>query len=292
LSQAAERASLCLFLRGDLQAAPHSVALTMTEADLVQPAARIPSLHPRWHWLAWITRVGTQVVPSAEKASSHTAILPLGWRTPATAYPAKAVVPLNPYAAEDAQLLSMMKDLGIGADGPSAQPAQRFFRSETGEITIDGPRDVLVLDTPRTAGGYAPAGQDIETTKGGVRIRVEGSDATAWVSALDDQPIRQSRRLLVTHLTDLQNTGIRYAEAARQILQDWGRLPHLVRAGKAVVEIRLEAPGQYKVWALAPSGKRLAEVPARVVGDSLVFTADVAADPPAGARMIYEVTVP
>src|SRR5258708_15563145 len=44
LSQAAERASLCLFLRGDLRMAPHSVALTMTESDLANPAAPIPTL--------------------------------------------------------------------------------------------------------------------------------------------------------------------------------------------------------------------------------------------------------
>ncbi|MDO8597858.1 MAG: beta-galactosidase, partial [Sulfuricaulis sp.] len=86
LSQAAERASLCLFLRGDLQPAPHSVALMMTEADLAQPASRIPGLHPRWHWLAWVTRVGTQVVPSADTAPAHTAILSpdAGFLTPPT----------------------------------------------------------------------------------------------------------------------------------------------------------------------------------------------------------------
>src|SRR5207237_10649411 len=123
------------------------------------------------------------------------------------------------------------------------------FHSETGEITLDGPRDQLVLDTPRTAGGYAPAGRTIETTTGGVAIAIEGSDATVWVSALDQSPIRQSRRLLVTHLTDLQNSGIQYAEAARQTLLDWGKLPYLVRAGKAEVSIRLDSPKQYRVWA-------------------------------------------
>jgi hypothetical protein len=286
LSQAAERASLCLFLRGDLQPAPHSVALMMTEADLAKPASRIPNLHPRWHWLAWLTRVGTQVAPAAERAPAHTAILPLGWQTHSTAYPTQSAVALDPYAAEDGQLLTALMNLGVGG---TAEPAQKFFRSETGEITIDGPRDVLVLDTPRTAGGYAPAGKTLETAKGGVRIQVEGSDATVWVSALDEHPIRQSRRLLVTHLTDLQNTDIRYAEAARQTLQDWGRLPHLVRAGKATVSIRLQDPNRHKVWTLAPSGKRLAVVPALFEDRALIFTADVAGDPEAGARMLYEV---
>jgi hypothetical protein len=267
------------------------VALVMTEADLAHPTARIPTLQPRWHWLAWITRVGTQVVPSPERVRNHTALLPLGWQTPAAAYPAKAVTTLNPYALDDAQLLGLLQARRIGADGPTADPGARFFRSETGEVTIDGPRDVLVLDTPRTAGGYAPAGLSVEAPRGGVRIVVEGSDATAWVSSLDKNPIHRSQRLLVSHLTDLQNTEIRYAEPARQTLQDWGRLPYLVRSGKATVSIRLDRPARYRVWALTPGGRRVAEVPARVEAGALVFAADVAADPATGARMLYEVAL-
>ena len=189
---------------------------------------------------------------------------------------------MNPYGAEDAQLLSMMKDLGIGAGVPSAQPAQRFFRSETGEITIDGPRDVLVLDTPRTAGGYAPAGQDIETTKGGVRIRVEGSDATAWVSALDDQPIRQSRRLLVTHLTDLQNTGIRYAEAARRFSKIGAACR--IWSGREKPSLRSDWKGLANTecgpWRRAESVWRKFR---QVAGTRLSSPPTLAADPPAGA---------
>lgn len=101
--------------------------------------------------------------------------------------------------------------------------------------------------------------------------------------------IRKSNRLLVTHLTDLQNTEIQYAEAARQILLNWGRLPCLVRVGKADVRIRFASPKQYRIWALAPSGKRLSEVASSVKDDTLSFTADVAGDPAVGARMIYEV---
>jgi len=291
LSQAAERASLCLFLRGDLQTASHSVAMVMTEADLARPAAKIPTLAPKWHWLAWVTRVGTQVVPSPEKPLSHTAVLPLAWQTPAASYRGNDVLALEPYAASNERIVAELADKNLFKPENAPDPAKKFFRSETGEVTIDGPRDRLVLDTPRTAGGYAPAGQSIETTRGGVRITIEGADATVWVSALDQNPIRQSRHLLVTHLTDLQNTGIQYAEASRQTLLDWGHLPHLVRAGKADVSIELESPGSYHVWALAPSGKRLAEVPAKAGAGTLRFTADVAGDAAAGARMTYEVAV-
>ena len=289
LSQAADRASLCLFLRGDLQMARHSVALVMTEADLAHPAAKIPTLAPGWHWLAWVTRVGTQVVRSPETALPESALVPLAWQTPASAYPSSQVLALEPYTAGNAPLIAALKERGI-LPSATPDPEHKFFRSETGEITIDGPQDRLVLDTPRTAGCYARAGQTVEASNGGVGIAIEGSDATVWVSALDREPIRRSRRLLVTHLTDLQNTGIRYAESARKTLLDWGRSPHLVRAGKAEVSIRLENASRYAVWALTPGGKRLAQVPAKIEGDTLRFTADVAGDPDAGARMLYEVT--
>lgn len=292
LSQAAERASLCLFLRGDLQTAPHSVALVMTDADLARPAPKIPTLAPKWHWLAWLTRIGSQVVPSPDQPLSHLAVLPLAWHTPASAYPATEVLPVEPYTVDNDRMVKALEEQKLFQRDGAPNPTQKYFRSETGEVTIDGPHDRLVLDTPRTAGGYAAPGQIVETVKGGVRFSVSGSDATVWVSALDQNAIRQSRRLLVTHLTDLQNTGIQYAEDTRQTLLDWGRLPHLVRAGKAEVGIRLQSPKEYRVWALAPSGKRLGEVPVKVEADMLRFTADVAGDPASGARLVYEVAIP
>jgi hypothetical protein len=289
LGQASERASLCLFLRGDMKMAPHSVAVAMTSADLDSPPARIQPLAPRWHWAAWLTRIGTQIVRDPSSAADLTAIVPLGWKTPAAAYNSASRADLNPYEADDAKILSLLKERAIVTDTGFADPARMIFRSETGEITLDGPRDVMILDTPRTAGGYAPAGQTIQTRGGTVTITPAESDATLWISALDDRPIIRSRRLLVSHLTDLQNSEIKYAEEARQTLLSWGRLPHLVRAGKARVRIKLEGAAKFRVWALSTSGRRRAELKKSAHGGVLEFEADVAADPAGGACLTYEI---
>lgn len=289
LGQAAERASICLFLRGDMQTAPHSVSIAMTDADFSHPPAEIPSLAPGWHWAAWITRVGT-VVANNPASLNHDLVLPLGWAAAAGDPEQKNPSgPVDAYRATDEQLVALLRERGILlADNPT-DPAKRVFRSETGEITIDAPHDRMTLDTPRTAGGFAPAGESIATLNG-VKVSVQDADATVWISSLDDLPITKSSRLLVTHLTDLQNTEIRYAERARQTLLDWGTLPHLVRAGKAEVHVSLAEPEAYGVWALSTSGKRLAEVAANREAGGLTFTADVAGFGDHGAVFCYELS--
>ncbi|HOX07634.1 MAG TPA: hypothetical protein PK280_14640 [Planctomycetota bacterium] len=290
LGQAAERASLCLFLRGDMKRAPHALSIAMTPEDLARPPAKVPMVAPGWSWAAWVARVGTRVVKDPAAPLADELVLPLGWATPASAY-AKAKTAADagdPYKLSGDRLAGLLRERGILRDGNPTDPAKNVFQSETGELTIDGPRDTMTLDTPRTAGGFAPAGAKI-VTRSGVEVAVQDVEATVWASALDDAPIATSRRLLVTHLTDLQNTRIRYAERARQTLLDWGELPHLVRAGKAEVRLKLKEPGKFKVWALATSGKRLVEVPARVDGEHLVFTADVACARDRSAVMCYEV---
>ncbi|MCZ7637829.1 MAG: hypothetical protein M5U12_18415 [Verrucomicrobia bacterium] len=291
LGQAAERASLLLFLRGDLQPAPHSVAVVMTPADLAEPPKKVPTLAPSWHWLAWVTRIGTHWLAEPARTLPHDLVLPLGWKTPADAWGPKDALIANPYGIDDAALWSAVKQRGLVTSENVTDPARKSYQSETGQVWIDAPSDRLVLDTPRTAGGYAPAGQTVHAAQAGVTLRMAGADATVWVSALDREPIRGSRRLLITHLTDLQNTDIKYAEEARQTLLDWGRMPHLIRAGKADVSLAASLPGRYRVWALAPSGRRLAEVPSTKNEGQLTFTADVAGDASNGARMLYEVAV-
>lgn len=289
LSQAAERASICLFLRGDMRAAPHRLAITMTPDDLQQPPPVIPSLAPAWHWVAWITRVGTLVEHGPATPSPQHVDLPLNWsRSDRSVPPAADAVPTDPYDLKSGDLVKLLRERNVlRADNPT-DPAQNVFQCETGEITIDAPRDVMTLDTERTAGGFAPAGETIQT-RHGFTAAVRDVEATVWISALDDQPIVRSKQLLVTHLTDLQNTEIRYAERARQTLLDWGKLPHLVRAGRAEVRVALEDASQYRVWALATSGKRVALVPSRVDQGSLVFTANVSGFAEHGAVLSYEI---
>ena len=360
LGQAAERASICLFLRGDMKPAAHSVAIDMTINEALS-AKPMPHLSPAWNWIGWITQVGTEVVrdfqfevdakgdihvgeqmiqakdiavelPKVLKGhervfmkfdrslkpeslspifaitnaagiknltmtggklpvEAHNLVLPMG-EVSKTAYN-RAVAGtegVNPYTASSDKIMLLLKLRGVISENNPTDPARNYFKSETGEITIDGPHGILLLDTPRTAGGYAPAGQIITSQDRRIIVSVADSDATVWASSLDGEPLATSNHILVTHLTDLQNTDIKYQEKARQTLLDWGKLPHLVRNGKANIRLRITTANNLKVYALSTSGKRIGEVKSTVSNGGLEFTANVAEGAEEnGARMLYEV---
>lgn len=248
LGLAAERASICLFLRRDLAVADRTCAFVLPPAKLADPASHKGSYAGAWamDWAAWRVKIGSLVADTA----------PAGIET-------LDVWPFN---------------------RPQAEMKTIVERSGPGGVAIDSAAGSFTLDTPRTAGGFAEGG----TVKAGpLAADLGGTAATIWASTLDSAPISSSRRLLLTHLTDVQNTGATYADEGRRILLAWGALPHLMRAGRATVTIRL-APGTWQVWTLTAGGRRCREVPSSYADGRLTFVADVAADP-ACASYLYEI---
>lgn len=149
-------------------------------------------------------------------------------------------------------------------------------------MQIDSEQGSLMLVTPRTTGGFAERGRIVA---GGLTAEIGETPATVWASAVDGKPLAESSRILLTHLTDVQNSGAQYADDSLRVLLDWGGLPHLMRRGKA--EIRLETKGT-KVYALRADGERYGEVPVRRDGKFLSFTAEIARDP-GSATYLYEI---
>jgi len=241
LGLAGDRASLCLFLRGDLAPLEPSVANRFTEKDLALSVNPPLNVVPRWSAAAWRLRVGTTCAPVPGMPSFDLAAVGTNTAPPVAAAPARGLV-------------------------------------------FDRARGSFRIETPRTAGGFVPAGA---CTAGPVSFDVGTVPATVWASALDAKPIRTSSRLLVTHLTDVQADGNVYADATKRTLLAWGAYPPVVRAGRARLALALDEPAACTVWALASTGRRLARIPATVEDGRLTFTASV--DGPQGACLFYEV---
>lgn len=293
LNQAADRAAVLLFLRRDLTPSPDLVTLSLLGKRLESGPVHNPHLVPNWNWIGWVAGTATRLVEPPTNDADYQAPqpmaggksldLPLELRL-------RPKVTSNPYQRRSEDLLGTLRGLGIiAADNPT-DPARNRFRANSGELDIDGERGSLVFDTPRIGGGYAEAGQAILAPRAGVAVQGLTHGATVFVAALDDQPIGTSRRLLVTHLTDLQNTGARFAETSRRTLLAWGGLPHLVARGSALLTVRVADAAALKVWALSTGGRRLEELPTTVTADGLSFTVDVKGRD--GARLCYEIAKP
>ena len=213
-------------------------------------------------------------------------------------------------------------------------------RQEAGgpALHLDKERGSMALVTPRTCGGFAESGRieagplSFTIADAGVRGAADNSSlvtrlsslrggyivpTTLWVSSLDDEPLERSRRILLTHLTDVQGEGAQFADEARRILLQWGKAP-LVRTGAADVELRLsesevrspesevrspeskvrgpesevrspEGPKKTPptVWALDTAGRRVGMIPSRVESGVLRFRVCTAG--PRGGCLFYEI---
>ncbi len=248
LSLASERASVCLFLRRDLDALKETYALVLSP-EKVRDQREGPAFDKvPWSWCAWHARSGSFIGKDP----------PTDWRLAGT-FP-------EFIGKTDAEVAADLKGLPCGGGAV--------------EVTDDGR---FILRTARTAGGFAENGA---IDAGDFRARLEDAAATVWASSLEAKPIRASSHLLVSHLTDVQNTGIQYADKSLRILMKWGTLPHLMRKGKAYVSVTC-APGDWKVYALESTGRRRGEVPCSYAGGVLSFTADTARERE-NATYLYE----
>ena len=172
-------------------------------------------------------------------------------------------------------------------------------------LRLDKARGSMAIVTPRTCGGFAESGR-IEAVAMSFEILPSNQSpanqssvpTTIWASSLDSEPLERSSRILLTHLTDIQGNGARYADDSRKILLKWGR-GCLIEAGAAEVELRLAAeaarsdiPAKWRVWALDTAGNRIAEVPCDLAvsgaaRDILRFRVSTAG--PEGGRIYYEI---
>lgn len=155
------------------------------------------------------------------------------------------------------------------------------------QVSLGNDRTVVTIVTPRTVGGYVPV-EGVPLAAGPFRCDFSGpSHAMAWATSLDGLALRQSRRILLVHLTECQRSGAVFADDRRSQLKEWGR-GALVRNGGCQVELQLEKAMEYNVYALDCSGRRIREVPCQRAEAGLQFCARVECDP-AHATMFYEI---
>ncbi|HVL40280.1 MAG TPA: hypothetical protein VM328_12895 [Fimbriimonadaceae bacterium] len=164
-----------------------------------------------------------------------------------------------------------------GTPGTSAEGSSHAnIRPNEGVMTVRGSRTVGFVARPGTPVQVGP-----------LRGTARGYQAAIWISSLDGQPVERSRRMLLAHVTDVQNEGARFRTADRDVIEAWGGPKKMVRRGSADLIFDLEGASAYRVHRLDMAGRRLGIVPVKALARSLQFT--VSTDDPRGATLFYEI---
>ena len=179
-------------------------------------------------------------------------------------------------AAEGRTSLPLEERPVIAAEGRTSLPPQAAWSlpleerpviaRRAGTVIVDHERGALMIDTPLTCGGFAESGridagalsfEIVESRRSKVEtsnlqpsgrstfqpfnLSTDGGDkvaAAVWVSSLDGNPIAESSRMLLVHLTDVQREGAVFSDETFDVMLTPGTAP-LVEAGAAEVELRL-----------------------------------------------------
>lgn len=153
-----------------------------------------------------------------------------------------------------------------------------------GQLVADYNALTLKVNTNNTCGIIASP--DTTLTAGILTATPRKARATVWVTSIDKRPITQSKRMLLVHLTDVQNSGATYADPTREVLTSLGTLPHLARNGDVDVTVKMQSSTGAKVYRLNSAGVRIGSIAYTKTSTSITFKATTK-DPASGTATFY-----
>ncbi len=115
--------------------------------------------------------------------------------------------------------------------------------------------------------------------------------STVFCGALDFQPLEKSERVLVLHLSNVINSGMRFADETMRKMENMGEMPLLVKRASADLAIpNTFKEKNIKLYRLDLSGKRICEIPFALneKNNRIEFTAQTIADDNSTC-MVYEI---
>jgi len=273
---ASDRAGILLFLRGDLEAATSTVGAVVDPGLALDAPDRMTAPDGPLTRLAWVSKVGTSF--SNQGVDPDVAFDGL----------VRAGAPglLGSAFTEDAlsSAVSALRESGALSRANRTNVAEHLYESQTGQVLLDGRAGTIAIAGDRGAAVFS-ARPGVEVGAGPLYVAFEEYGGAVWVASLDGQPLETSERLLVAHITDVQNTGQRFAEREMLTLEDWGHPPYLVRKGTAQGAL-VRQGAALTGWSLALDGKRTEPLPLLAGGGTVQFTADTRG--PNGGRIYYE----
>ncbi|RMD75808.1 MAG: hypothetical protein D6820_13905, partial [Lentisphaerae bacterium] len=158
-----------------------------------------------------------------------------------------------------------LKNRGLLSPSNQTNLQKGILHSPSEQVLIDSAHGVLRIQTPIAWVGAASRNTRISDEH--VSVKFHDSWATLALLARDWKPLRQSKHILISFLTDLVCTGMETIGDKHNIVLKWGKLPYLIRRNRATLTLSGMARGSWKLYALDTTGKRIREIPVSATPD-------------------------
>lgn len=270
-----ERIAALFFLRRDIKPAPTRISFVVTP-DIW----KLPFTHDYLQWetlknswfpnnfaeLGTFAQIGSNLVtPEVTSIPAEAAV---------TFEDIKSLQPGIPVLPAQGDFLKGLEQAGI-VDASAIRPEQGAFASEGGQLFADAKqlsfRAVSALSECLVQAGPAQRGNALS-------VKDNTTFSTVFAGSIDGQPLMESRRVLVLHLTDLSNSEEKRSEVRGKLTFARGssKYPLLIRSGTVEISLKNRNSENPKIWAIDVTGRRLQEVLFQIRDGEIVFIASTA----------------
>jgi len=174
--------------------------------------------------------------------------------------------------------LTSYKDdlIRVGALPTSNQTdfSRQFYQSDTGELTLDVINKQFLVATQFTE----LISMDRGTAQaGGLTVSNPSVPVLVAAASLDGKPVALSKHLLIFVLSDAQNTGMEFRDAARTELKTLGQLPAMLQRVQLKLTLKSTVTTNSQLFSLSFAGKRRDLIPHTVNAGRVHLELDTAA---------------
>jgi hypothetical protein len=261
----ADRVAALIFRRGDVKPAPHAVCYAVNKDNALSGAKGAWHGFPKqYSYLGLLTRIGDSTAKPDSILQSDLA-----------SQTGLSAVVTDPHSDASGAHLYEMNDNLVGQlqqDGIIPKTPEGHYTSETGQIDLNPGNGLIKVITDQSECFSLPPQQKVD----GSFVSVQNGDqqSTLSVVAVDNKSLKDSHRILVLHLTNSTNMGMKFQAPNHQVVEDWGTLPHMVRRGEADITFQVSDPGSWHAWAVDASGNHLGEMELQKVDGGFQLKAD------------------
>lgn len=250
VSLLSDRAGALFYLREDVKPSDITITSFLPEDYLTRPDSEKNSQSPllRRIGLYAATEVEINPTPSGFKIPQN---------SPFAVAAEKAVIEQNKF--EKPVILDSRANLPelSKLTGGKLDVENERYESSTSEMVLDKKNETWQLVTPRSEAFIGPKGKSFKGNFSEIR-NSRGWSATL-VSSIDNNPLKDSSKILILHLSDIKNTNMRFDDPEMTILRSNGTKPLLARKTDIIVKFKNPMEG-WKLYALNNDGTRGDEI--------------------------------